>query len=279
MTSTNGTNLSTLQLLREVNAALLELCRSLRPEDWSKPTVHQARDVKDLVSHLLDGSLRRLSIHRDGQFLQAPDVRSFEDMVGFVQRLNAEWIVATKRLSPRVLTELIARADEELVAFFETLDPEAPSPFGVAWAGEEWSLNGFDIAREYTEKWHHQQQLRDAVGKPGVAERRYLLPVLQTFLRGAPHAYRDATEDEGTGVSIVITGEAGSTFSLLRGDGQWQLVEGLASAPKATIELDASDAWRLWTKGIDKQTARARMVVTGEERLAEPLLSMVTIMA
>jgi len=274
-----STNPSTTTLLREVNAALLELCRSLGPEDWAKPTVFPDRDVKDLVAHLLDGSLRRLSIHRDGQFLVAPDVRSFEDMVAFVQRLNTEWMVAAKRLSPRVLVQLVAAADEELASFFEGLDPEAPSPFGVAWAGEEWSLNSFDMAREYTEKWHHQQQIRDAVGKPKMATRRHLWPVLETFLRGAPHAYRDAIADEGTGISIVITGEAGGSFSLQREDGRWQLVSALLSPPKATIELDASDAWRLWTKGISGKVARERATVTGDESLVSPLFAMVTIMA
>jgi uncharacterized protein (TIGR03083 family) len=266
-------------LLREVNAALLELCRSLRPDDWSKPTVHPSRDVKDLVAHLLDGSLRRLSIHRDGQFVQAPDVRSFEDMVAFVQRLNTEWMTAAKRLSPRVLVELVERADEEIVSFFESLDPEAPSPFGVAWAGEEWSANAFDVAREYTEKWHHQQQIRDAVGKPGLTERRYLRPVLETFFRGAPYAYRNAAAEDGAGVLVVITGEAGGRFHLFHDAGRWQLAAELAAPPKVTIELDQSDAWRLFTKGIDRRLVRERARVTGDETLAEPLFAMVTIMA
>jgi hypothetical protein len=136
-----------------------------------------ARDVKDLVAHLLDGSLRRLSIQRDGQTLDAPEIRSFEDMVAFVQQLNTTWMVAMKRASPRVLMDLLRWADPQVAELFEGLDPERATPFGVAWAGEEWSANWFDIAREYTEKWHHQQQIRDAVGRPGLAERRYLHPV------------------------------------------------------------------------------------------------------
>jgi hypothetical protein len=45
------------------------------------------------------------------------------------------------------------------------LDPFAEAIFSVGWAGEEKSLNWFHIAREYTEKWHHQQQIRLAVGQ------------------------------------------------------------------------------------------------------------------
>jgi uncharacterized protein (TIGR03083 family) len=270
---------STLPLLRDVGAALLDLLESLRPEDWTRPTVHAARDVKDLVAHLLDGSLRRLSFQRDGQFLPAPELRSFEDTVAFIQKLNTEWMVAAKRLSPRVLIDLLRRADEEMLAIFAGLDPQAPAPFGVAWAGEEWSPNWFDIAREYTEKWHHQQQIRDAVGKPGLTERRFLYPVLETFLRGAPFAYRHVGAKEGAALRIVITGEAGGTWRLARESGRWELGEGAEGPIHASVSLDADTAWRLWTKGIDRAAARARAHIEGEQALALPLFGMVTIMA
>lgn len=269
----------TVDLLPEVNAALLTLLESLDAPAWSKPTVHPTRDVKDLVAHLLDGSLRRLSFQRDGQYLPAPELRSFEETVAFIQQLNTEWMAAAKRLSPRVLMDLLRWADAQVVDFFARLDPQQPSPFGVAWAGDEWSPNWFDIAREYTEKWHHQQQIRDAVGKPGLVERRYLYPVLDTFLRGAPHAYRHADAPDGTGVTIAIRGEVGGTWHLRRQAESWDLVEGLAAPPAVTVTLDPDTAWRLWTKGLDRREARARAAVDGDEALAAPLFGMVTIMA
>lgn len=271
--------IETVHLLREVNEALLVLLEGLAPGDWSKPTVHPRRNVKDLTAHLLDGSLRRLSIHRDGQFLEAPEIRSFEDMVAFIQHLNTEWMAAAKRLSPRVLMGLLRRADEELCDFFAGLDPQGASPFGVAWAGEEWSLNWFDVAREYTEKWHHQQQICDAVGRPGLVERRYLHPALDVFLRGAPHAYRDAAPEDGTGVRVEIKGGAGGAWHLRREGGRWDLVEGLDRPPATRVILDADTAWRLWTRGIDQDAARERSRVEGDPALAAPLFAMVTIMA
>jgi hypothetical protein len=35
----------------------------------------------------------------------------------------------------------------------------------VAWAGEAESKNWFHVARDYSEKWHHQQQIREAVSQ------------------------------------------------------------------------------------------------------------------
>ncbi|MCC6555988.1 MAG: maleylpyruvate isomerase N-terminal domain-containing protein [Polyangiaceae bacterium] len=269
----------TVHLFREVNEALISLLKSLAPGDWTKPTVHPARDVKDLVAHLLDGSLRRLSIQRDGQPLDAPEIRSFEDMVAFIQVLNTSWMNAAKRISPRVLIDLLQWADPQVAELFEGLDPGRATPFGVAWAGEEWSALWFDVAREYTEKWHHQQQIRDAVGRPGLAGRRHLHPVIDTFLRGAPHAYRDTAAADGTGVRIEITGEAGGGWHLQHEGGRWELTGSPGEPPATTVTIDADTAWRLWTKGIDRRTARERATIEGDPALAEPLLGMVTVMA
>jgi hypothetical protein len=40
----------------------------------------------------------------------------------------------------------------------------------VAWAGEAESTNLFDTAREYTERWHHDMQIRSPLGAQGHAE-------------------------------------------------------------------------------------------------------------
>lgn len=72
------------QLFEELDVALLALLRGLAVDEWNRPTVCSQWTVKDIAAHLLDGSLRRLSIHRD-RFV-APDVPktfdSYQDLVG-----------------------------------------------------------------------------------------------------------------------------------------------------------------------------------------------------
>ena len=75
-------------------------------------------------------------------------------------------------------------------------DMNIQAPVSVAWAGEKHSINWFHIAREFTEKWHHQQQIRDAVGKPGIMTKEFFYPVMDTFMRGMPHRYRDVQAAE-----------------------------------------------------------------------------------
>ncbi len=44
---------------------LMTLLRGLQPADWLKPTACALWSVKDIVAHLLDTCLRRLSFDRD----------------------------------------------------------------------------------------------------------------------------------------------------------------------------------------------------------------------
>ena len=53
------------KLIPEVAGHVVELLRSLSAEECHLSTVSSHRTVKDIASHLLDGSLRRLSVQRD----------------------------------------------------------------------------------------------------------------------------------------------------------------------------------------------------------------------
>jgi hypothetical protein len=51
----------TAHLFEPLNAELLVLLRGLEPEDWQRPTSAREWRVRDVVAHLLDGSLHRLA--------------------------------------------------------------------------------------------------------------------------------------------------------------------------------------------------------------------------
>ena len=135
----------------------------------------------------------------------------------------------------------------------------------MSWAGEEESLNWFDVARELTERWHHQQQIRDATGRPPLYE-PYLGPVLATFVRALPFTYRDVEAPEGTAVVF-------NDWTLVREDSAWRLYEGRAAHPATVVEIPNEIAWRIFTK----QRVDPRARIEGDERLARPLLKMVTV--
>ena len=173
-------------LLRRVDKELIDLLRSLTSGEWDIQTIAPSWKVRDVAAHLLDTVLRKLSVVRDSCNVEAVEIRSPQDVITLVNRLNQEGVTVYRRLSLPVLIDLMHLACQQSACFHESLDPFAPAAFAVSWAGEEKSLNWFDTARELTERWHHQQQIRLATNRPGIMVPDLYHPVLDCFLRGLP---------------------------------------------------------------------------------------------
>jgi hypothetical protein len=172
--------------------------------------------------------------------------------------------------------ETVCRQNAE---FHESLDPFAKAAFSVSWAGESESLNWFDTARELTERWHHQQQIRHAVNRPGIMTPELYHPVLDCFLRGLPHLYRDVEAAPGTTLEVEVSGDCGGHWFLARTGNRWQLETGSPPELAARITIPQSIAWRVFTKGIDREAARAEVQIEGDRRLAEKVLDLTAIVA
>lgn len=268
------TPLLTADLFPGLHGELLSLLRGLSPEDWERPTVAGPWRVRDVAAHLLDGSLRKLSVYRDGHALR-PDVAidGYGSLVGFLNRLNADWVRVAGRFSPRVLTDLLEWVGPQTAALVASLPPHGEAIFPVAWAGEERSENWFDIGREYTEQWHHQAQIRDAVGAPGLSARRWLHPVIELSLYALPVAFGGLDAPEGTALAVEVTGAAGGTWSLVRSDGVWRLGRGAADRPAAHARMDGDTAWRLLFNALSPAEARRRIEAEGDPALLERLIA------
>jgi hypothetical protein len=229
---------------------------------------------------MLDGDIRRLSAHRDGHASPPPAgaLATYRGLVGYLDGLNATWIAAARRIGPPVLVDLLAVTGSQVAAFVTGLDPDGPALYAVSWAGEDRSANWLDVGREFTERWHHQQQIREAVDAPGLVWPRWLRPVLEISMRALPHTYRDVGAPDGAAVTIAIEGAAGATWTLVRGAGAWRLCTGDAAAPVVRVRLSEDTAWRLFF-GVPMAGARARLAIEGDEALGAVLLRAIAIMA
>src|SRR5688572_32295034 len=56
-------------------------------------------------------------------------------------------------------------------------------------------FRSFDTAREFTERWHHQQQIRLATNRPGIMTRELYYPVLDCFMRALPFRSEEHTSE------------------------------------------------------------------------------------
>ncbi len=250
-------SIHTVALLPPLSRELLKVLQSLLKEDWTRPTACPGWSVKDVTAHLLGGSLGRLS-DRDNQPGQTEkNELSFKELVRLIDSENEEWVKAARRISPSLLIEFLDIADTALYMYFKTLPMERSARIPVSWAGETKSSNWMDIAREYTEKWLHQQHIREAVGRPLLTSREWLFPVLDTFMRALPYTYRNIEAVVGTSMAIHIEGEAGGDWCLIRQEGRWLLYSGAEPNVSARVEMNQDLAWRLFTKGSTPQVARA----------------------
>jgi hypothetical protein len=135
-----------------------------------------------------------------------------------------------------------------------------------------------DVAREFTERWHHQQQIRDAVGRPGLLQPRFLGPVIDAFVRALPRTYRAVAAPVGTCVVLSVTGDAGGRWALRREPERWRLyVADPEGKVDAELTLDQDVAWRVFTKGYDRARAAAGAQVRGDRTLALKALETVSI--
>src|SRR5467141_2225123 len=269
----------TAHLFPKLDAMLLEMLRSLTPEDWEKQTVAPKWKVKDVAAHLLDTPLRGVSVARDGYLPEAPRISSNVELAAYINRLNEEGVSLYRRLSPAVLISLMQVASQSHAEYHRSRDPDASTPYGVSWAGEEKSSNWFDTAREFTERWHHQQQIRLAVNKPGIMTRELYYPVLDCFLRALPFTYRNVSAKPGSYAQIIVSGECGGSWYLYRAEESWQLVEEPSGEKISETTILQEIAWRIFTKGIDRESALRQVKVTGDTKLGQHVLAMISIVA
>jgi uncharacterized protein (TIGR03083 family) len=249
--------------LHEERHDLLNLVGSLTDTDWLAPTPCASWRVKDVALHILDDDLGWLSRGRDGDLDGLiPMDGDYRDFVKALDQKNQRWVDASRGLSRRLVLELLAWSGERVADYHDTLPLSEPA--GVIWAGGQ--VPGWlGLGRDFTERWVHQQQIREAVGTPG-AHFRYLPAVLSTFVWAFPHQYQPEV-DSGTVINLDFGGEA--RWHLVRGDGGWDLVDGLADRSDAAISTDMDSAWRQLTGAA---TPVGAVMTSGPAQLAQPLL-------
>jgi hypothetical protein len=266
-------------LFAPLHLELMQLLRALQPDAWNRRTVAGSWTVRDVAAHLLDGDLRKLSSHRDAHVgrTTAPPPRSYADVVHLINSLNATGVAFAERLSSRVVTDLLELTGRWVAEFVASLDPEAVALFPVAWAGETESRNWMDTGREYTERWHHQMQIRDAIGAPLLLEDEWYEPLLSFSVRALPRLYGELPAPVGSVVTLTID-ESEMSWSLVREHDRWSLYEGAQRNPSATVHVSREHAWRLFYNAYDRDAAAAVLRIEGERALALHLVNARSVM-
>jgi hypothetical protein len=225
--------------------------------------------------------MRAISILRDHYVgLKDGDADSYRELVSFLNNINADWVKAMQRVSPELITSLLEITGAAYNEIWSVLDPQGKAVFSVAWAGEDSSQNWFHTAREYTEKWHHQQQIRFAVGKTDLLyERELYYPYLDTSMRALPFHYRDTMAEENDCIEFIVTGDGGGTWYLIRKNDKWELSYKSDFEAVCTLVIEGEIAWRMFTKGISKTEAENGVRISGRHQLGRQIFYLLAVMA
>lgn len=267
-----GASVDVTRVIHEEREALVRLLADLDDEAWRAPTPCPAWPVHQLAIHLVHDDLRRISADRDGHAGAWIDASSLDELVIGLDRLNERWVEAmTPTLSPRLTRDMLqwlaGPTEEHLLG----LDPEARES-SVAWAGPGSHPNWLDVAREYTERWVHQQQLREAVGRPGLTDEEFAGPVVETFARGLPAALPRPGVSKR--VVVRVTGPFERSWTLESGPQGWRFADTTTGLASAEVELPVDVFWRRAVRMVGHDEARRAAKTVGDADLADAVLDL-----
>jgi uncharacterized protein (TIGR03083 family) len=263
-------------LMREERHELVGLLSALDAEEWQASAIGRW-DVHALTLHLLGNDLRSLAPRSPQNQRSTPSNElSYAALAEIIERENDEWVDAARRIIPALLPEVLVLTGRRVDDRMASVDMNARST-SVGWSGSGPSPAWLHIAREYTERWVHHQQIRDAVGREGLKERKWFHPVLQTMLLALPRAYEDVQATTGTSVLLVVDGPAGGSWCLTRAEDRWHLVTPTRLA-EAEVHIPEDVSWRLLTRNLRSDHAAPLIERRGSVELTEPIWNAVAVM-
>src|SRR5258708_37079808 len=122
----------TAQLFPALETKLIELLRSLAPDDWENQTLAPKWKVKDVAADLLDTQTRGVAAVRRGYKPENSKKLPPDKLLSLINTLNAEGVRTYGSLSPEDLISRMEAASRELADYVQALDPFAPAVFPVS---------------------------------------------------------------------------------------------------------------------------------------------------
>lgn len=239
--------------------------------DWERPSPCPGWSVLGLCCHLAGDDLGLLARHRDGYHGTAPPEGANEaDFAAWLDDLQAEWVRAARRLSPRVVTSLLRWAGPQIGEAFRCQDPRAPTA-SVSWAGSGLMPAWLDQARELSEYWIHRQQILQALGRPCDLRPDLAGPVLDGLCWAYPYRLARTAAQPGDTVTITVTGPVTRTWQLVAGTAGWACRRQPGPRPLASLTMSAEHAWRLMTNNLPA-AEKPHLAVSGDPAITHILL-------
>ena len=246
-----------IPLFEEERRRLLLLLGDLTDRDWEQPTRCPGWNVLDVAYHLVGGDLGVISRRRDQFFGTEPPPGTTEaSFITWLDDLQMEWVRAARRISPRLIVELLAWTGPALVETLRDDEPQARSAH-VSWAGPAPVPVWLDHLRELSERWIHRQQMLEGLDRPGDLDPLLVGPILLGLRWAYPYRLGGAQAADGDTVTVAVSGPVAETWWLVARDGGWDFAPQPGTREVAAISLTTDQAWRLLSNNLDPEERAA----------------------
>ena len=242
---------------------LLELLAELDPPDWQRPSPCPGWTVLGLCTHLAGDDLGFLARHRDGYHgTPGPGHASEEEFVTWLDAMQDAWVTGTRRMGPRIVTDLLAWSGPQVAETLRAQDPSARTA-SVSWAGTGPVPVWLDHVRELSEYWIHRQQLLQAVDRPSDLRADLAGPVLDGLRWAYPFRLGQVSGEPGDTVTISVSGPVDRTWFLVATPDGWEFRDQPGSRGVAAMSVTTEQAWRMLTNNLPA-AERSRITAAGD---------------
>lgn len=255
---------ATVAALDAVFDSIVDLAAGLRPDEWALPTACPGWSVKDNLSHVI-GTEAMLLGRPEPDVVLPDDLPHVRNDIG---RFNEKWIESYRpRPDAEVLADLRAVIAERRAALAgmdqAAFDADSFTPAGPDTYGRFMRIRVMDT-------WFHEQDIREAVGRPGHVEGPAVEAMLDEITAAVGYLVgKKAAAPAGSSVRFELTGPTARRIDVAVED-RARVVDAIEGEPTATLTVPMLTFTRLvGGRGADP----ASVDVAGDRALGEAVVA------
>ncbi|SFB37895.1 TIGR03083 family protein [Amycolatopsis marina] len=247
--------------------SLAELMAGLPEDAWNTPTTLPGWTVHDVFAHIVG---TESSLLGEQPVESASDFSALAHVHNPIAVFNEQWVDMLRGHSPE---QLLARFNEvtgrrrKAIAAMSQADFDAPSwtPLGQGTYARFMQIRVFDC-------WMHEQDIRDAVGRPGHDDGPRAELVIDEIQRGLGYIVgKLGRAPQGSSVTFSLTGPVRRAMHV-RVDDRAKVVDSLAEPATTTITLPSTLFAQLAGGRTRADDNRAEIGISGDTGLGEQIV-------
>jgi uncharacterized protein (TIGR03083 family) len=262
----------TVDALASVWTSLRELLLTLTPEQWHAPTALPGWDVQANVAHIIGTEASLLG--QDASPVTNPPPEVDTEPPAHVRNEIGEFNeLSVQAMATATPEEMVERFDEVTARRLTELrempqgewDAETMTPAGRNTYGRFMQIRVFDC-------WFHEQDIRDAVGRPGHGAGQAVVVTLDEITSALGFVVgKRAMVPEGCSVTFELTGSSGRLIHVEVTD-RARVVDQLDGPASVTLSMGVVLFTRLCGGRATADQVGDQVTVTGDEAMGQRVL-------